>query len=408
MSVEEPWTRTQRDVVIASYLGWMLDAFDFFLVVFVLTPIAGDFHARMASVTLAIFVTMAMRPIGALLFGRIADRFGRRGALMASVLLYSLLEFASAFAPTLAVFLVLRALFGIAMGGEWGVGAALAFESVPQRSRGWVSGVLQAGYPSGYLLASIAFGLLYEPIGWRGMFMVGVIPAFILILYIYLKVPESQHFDPNRARSKEASTLYVLRHHGKLALFAIILMTGYNFFSHGTQDLYPTFLQVQHHFDPPTVKNIAVIYNIGAIIGGLFFGSISQGFGRRRTVMLVTLLALPVIYFWAYAATPVALALGAFLMQVCVQGAWGVVPAYLNELAPADARGTFAGTCYQLGNFIASINAVLQAGLAERMGGNYSFALAAVATFAALLICTMMKFGPEKHNVAMGREPVGE
>ncbi|HXN10207.1 MAG TPA: MFS transporter, partial [Steroidobacteraceae bacterium] len=165
MSVEEPWTRTQRDVVIASYLGWMLDAFDFFLVVFVLTPIAGEFHAKIASVTLAIFVTMAMRPLGALLFGRIAERVGRRGALMASVLLYSLLEFASAFAPTLAVFLVLRALFGIAMGGEWGVGAALAFESVPQRSRGWVSGVLQAGYPSGYLLASIAFGLLYEPIG---------------------------------------------------------------------------------------------------------------------------------------------------------------------------------------------------------------------------------------------------
>ncbi len=249
-------------------------------------------------------------------------------------------------------------------------------ETIPNQARGFVSGLLQSGYPTGYLIASLVYGFLYAVIGWRGMFMVGIVPALILIVYIYLKVPESQFFDPSRARSREASTIGVLRNHWKLALYAIILMTGYNFFSHGTQDLYPTFLQVQHHFAPPTVKNIAVIYNIGAIIGGLFFGSISQGFGRRRTVILVTLLALPVIYFWAYAATPVTLALGAFLMQVCVQGAWGVVPAYLNELAPPDARGTFAGTCYQLGNFIASINAVLQAGIAEQTGGNYSLALA--------------------------------
>jgi len=402
------WSSTARHTVTASYLAWSMDAYDFFLLVFVFKDIAHQFGTSIKEVAFAVTLTLAFRPLGAFLFGRLADRFGRRPVLMLDIAFYSLLNFAIAFTTNIQMFYVACAAFGVAMGGVWGIGASLSMETIPSKARGFVSGLLQSGYPTGYLVASLVYGFLYAIIGWRGMFMVGVIPAFILILYIYLKVPESQHFDPNRARSKEASTLYVLRHHGKLALFAIILMTGYNFFSHGTQDLYPTFLQVQHHFDPPTVKNIAVIYNIGAIIGGLFFGSISQGFGRRRTVMLVTLLALPVIYFWAYAATPVALALGAFLMQVCVQGAWGVVPAYLNELAPADARGTFAGTCYQLGNFIASINAVLQAGLAERMGGNYSFSLAAVATFAALLICTMMKFGPEKHNVAMGREPVGE
>jgi SHS family lactate transporter-like MFS transporter len=216
-------------------------------------------------------------------------------------------------------------------------------------------------------------------------------------------VPESPHFNPSQARSKSASTWSILRGHWKIALYSIVLMTGYNFFSHGTQDLYATFLRVQHGFNPPTVKNVLVIANIGAIIGGLFFGNFSQTFGRRKTVILVTLMALPVIYFWAYAATPVALALGAFLMQLCVQGAWGVVPAHLNELSPAGARGTFPGTCYQLGNLIAAINLPLQSSIAESAGGNYSIALAIIATCAALLIATLMWLGPEAHNVDMGR-----
>ena len=234
------------------------------------------------------------------------------------------------------------------------------------------------------------------------MFLVGVIPAALLIVYIYFCVPESQHF--NRSQTvRPASTISVLKRHGKLALYAIILMTGFNFFSHGTQDLYATFLRVQHGYGPATVKNVLVIANIGAIIGGLFFGSFSQSFGRRKTVILVTLLALPVIYFWAYAATAVALALGAFLMQVCVQGAWGVVPAHLNELSPADARGTFPGTCYQLGNLIAAVNLPLQSTIAAANGGNYSIALAAVAIFAALLIAALMWLGPEARNVELGR-----
>jgi SHS family lactate transporter-like MFS transporter len=282
-------------------------------------------------------------------------------------------------------------------------------ETIKPSARGFVSGLLQSGYPSGFLISAVIFGYLYPTIGWRGMFMVGVIPAALLILYIYIFVPESQHFSREHARSKSASTLSILRNHGKVALFAIILMTGFNFFSHGTQDVYTTFLRVQHGFDPPTVKNVLVIANIGAILGGLFFGSFSQSFGRRKTIILVTLLALPVIYFWSHGTTPVALALGAFLMQVCVQGAWGVVPAHLNELAPAAARGTFAGTCYQLGNLIAAVNNPLQSAIAEHTGGNYSLALAIVATCAALLIATIAWLGPEAHNVEMGRAvPVSE
>jgi len=396
------WTPRARHTVMASYLAWTMDAYDFFLLTFVFKDIAAQFGTSITKVTVAVMLTLACRPIGAFLFGRLADRFGRRPILMLDVACYSLLSFLIAFTPNILAFYVCCAAFGVAMGGVWGIAASLSMETIKPSARGFVSGLLQSGYPSGFLISSLVFGLLYTSIGWRGMFLVGVIPAALLILYIYLKVPESPFHDPARART-HGGMLTVLRNHGKIALYAIILMTGYNFFSHGTQDLYATFLRVQHNYNPATVKNVLVIANIGAIIGGLFFGSFSQSFGRRRTVILVALLALPVIYFWAYAATPVALALGAFLMQVCVQGAWGVVPAHLNELSPADARGTFPGTCYQLGNLIAAVNLPLQSSIAESHGGNYSIALAIIATCAALLIATMMYFGPEAHNVEMGR-----
>jgi SHS family lactate transporter-like MFS transporter len=403
------WSTTAKHTVTASYLAWTLDAYDFFLLTLVFKDIAAQFGTSITKVAVATMLTLACRPIGAFIFGRLADRYGRRPVLMLDIALYSLLSFLIAFTPNIEIFYVACAAFGVAMGGVWGICASLSMETIKPSARGFVSGLLQSGYPSGFLISAVIFGYLYPTIGWRGMFMVGVIPAALLILYIYIFVPESQHFSREHARSKSASTLSILRNHGKVALFAIILMTGFNFFSHGTQDVYTTFLRVQHGFDPPTVKNVLVIANIGAIIGGLFFGSFSQSFGRRKTIILVTLLALPVIYFWSHGTTPVALALGAFLMQVCVQGAWGVVPAHLNELAPAAARGTFAGTCYQLGNLIAAVNNPLQSAIAEHTGGNYSLALAIVATCAALLIATIAWLGPEAHNVEMGRAvPVSE
>jgi SHS family lactate transporter-like MFS transporter len=403
------WSSTAKHTVTASYLAWTLDAYDFFLLTLVFKDIAAQFGTSITKVAVATMLTLACRPIGAFIFGRLADRYGRRPILMLDIALYSLLSFLIAFTPGIGLFYVACAAFGVAMGGVWGICASLSMETIKPSARGFVSGVLQSGYPSGFLISAVIFGYLYPIIGWRGMFMVGVVPAALLILYIYFFVPESQHFSREQARSSSASTLSILRRHGKVALFAILLMTGFNFFSHGTQDVYTTFLRVQHGFDPLTVKNVLVIANIGAIIGGLFFGSFSQSFGRRKTIILVTLLALPVIYFWSHGTTPVALALGAFLMQVCVQGAWGVVPAHLNELAPAAARGTFAGTCYQLGNLIAAVNNPLQSAIAEHTGGNYSLALAIVATCAALLIATIAWLGPEAHNVEMGRAvPVSE
>jgi len=397
------WTSEHRHVVAASFLGWTLDAFDFFLMVFVFKDIAQEFHTDITNVTVAILLTLAMRPIGAFLFGRAADRWGRRPTLMVDVLFYSVIEFASGFSPNLTTLLVLRAIYGIAMGGEWGVGASLTMESIPAHARGFVSGLLQSGYPTGYFLASIVYGLLFQYIGWRGMFMVGVIPA-LLVLYIRRHVPESPSWKPTTAKS---NTFAVLQSHWRLGIYLVALMTAFNFFSHGTQDLYPTFLQVQHGYSPHEVGLIAVIYNIGAIIGGISFGSLSERFGRRRIIVIAAILSLAALPLWAFSATAVWLALGAFLMQVMVQGARGVIPVHLNELSPDEARGTFPGFTYQLGNLIASVNAPLQAWIATQYGNNYGLSLALVAGVVAIAIVLLTAFGIEARGVAFGNPAPG-
>jgi SHS family lactate transporter-like MFS transporter len=395
------WTSEQKHVVAASFLGWSLDAFDFFLLVFVLKDIAEEFHTDISNVTLAILLTLAMRPIGAFIFGRAADRWGRRPTLMVNILLYSILEFASGFAPSLTVLIILRALYGVAMGGEWGVGASLTMESIPPHARGFVSGLLQSGYPTGYFLASIVYGLLFPYIGWRGMFMVGVIPALV-VFYIRRHVPESPSWN-RQATVERGSTLAILKSHWGLGLYAVCLMTAFNFFSHGTQDLYPTFLEVQQKLTPHMVSIIAVIYNIGAICGGLLFGTLSERFGRRRCIVMAALLSLPVIPLWAFSNSVALIAIGAFLMQFMVQGAWGVVPVHLNEISPDTARGTFPGFVYQLGNLIASVNATLQAGMAAHFGGNYGLALALVAGCFAIVIAMLTAVGGEAKGIVFGK-----
>ncbi len=394
------WTKQQRSVALASYLGWTLDAFDFFLMVFVLKDIAKAFGAEITSVTVAITLTLALRPVGALIFGRLADRFGRRPVLMANIVLFSLLDLASGFATSLTMLLVMRSLFGVAMGGEWGVGSALTMESIPPKSRGIMPGILQAGYPSGYLLASIVFGLLHDSIGWRGMFMIGVLPA-LLVLFIRRNVPESPAWERGRSAGARPSIFSVLAREWKLAVYMIVLMTAFNFFSHGTQDMYPTFLLVQHKFSTHTVSAIAITYNIGAIIGGIVFGSLSEKIGRRKAIAIAALIALPVLPLWAFASGSIALAIGAFLMQISVQGAWGVIPAHLNEMSPPEVRATFPGLVYQLGNLLASANATIQAGIAHRNGDNYGMAMALVAGSVAVVIAILINFGKEHRGVRM-------
>ena len=394
--------KTERHVVTAAYLGWALDAFDFFIMVFVLRDVAHEFATSITTVTFAITLTLAMRALGAWIFGRLADHYGRRPMLMTSVLCYSVLGFATGFAPNLAVFLLLRALFGVAMGGEWGIGASLTMESVPANWRGVVSGLLQAGYPSGYLLASIVYGLAFSTVGWRGLFMLGAVPA-LLVFYIRRSVPESPDWQA-RAAEPRPSALSVLRANSGLAVYAVLMMTAFNFFSHGTQDLYPTFLQVQHHFPPSVVASIAVAYNIAAILAGVSVGWWSQRIGRRRAIVISALFALPFIWLWAYASTPVMLGTGAFMIQIAVQGAWGVIPAHLNELSPPEIRATFPGVTYQLGNLLAAVNATLQSAIADALGHDFAPVLAGTAAIVAVIIALLVGFGPEARHVRMGVE----
>jgi SHS family lactate transporter-like MFS transporter len=396
--------RQQVHVVLAAYLGWTLDAFDFFIMAFVLREVAESFGAPISSVAFAITLTLACRAIGAVLFGRLADRFGRRPTLMVNVLCYSLLEFFSGLAPTLTVFLILRALYGVAMGGEWGVGASLTMESIPAKWRGPVSGLLQAGYPSGYLLASIMY-LALPVLGWRGMFMVGVVPA-LLVLYIRRTVPESPDWQNRTEVERKVGIWAVLKQHAGLVVFAAIVMMAFNFFSHGSQDLYPSqFLGTQHKMAPGEISLITIIGNVGAMLGGILFGTLSQKIGRKWAIVIAALLALPVLKLWAFSTSATALAVGAFLMQVCVQGAWGVVPVYLNELSPASIRGTFPGLVYQLGNFLASANANIQVWLAQQFNGDYGMAMALVIGIVAVVIALAVGLGREPKGAHMGNDP---
>ncbi|MEJ5114984.1 MFS transporter [Erwinia billingiae] len=398
------WTSTQRNVAFASFASWTLDAFDFFILVFVLSDIATNFHTEISHVSLAIMLTLAVRPIGALLFGRLAERFGRRPILMVNILMFSIFELLSAWSPTLGTFLAFRVIYGIAMGGVWGVASSLAMETIPDRSRGLMSGIFQAGYPCGYLLASIIFGLFYASVGWRGMFLIGALPV-LLLPFIYFKVPESPVWLAARERKESTALMPVLRSHWKLCVYLVLLMACFNFFSHGTQDLYPTFLKVQHGFDPHTVSIIAICYNIAAMLGGVFFGTLSEKIGRKKAMMIAACLALPVIPLWAFSTGSVMIGLGAFLMQFMVQGAWGVVPTYLTELVPANTRAVLPGFVYQLGNLIASVNATLQSSIAEAHGNNYGLAMAIVAGTVAVLICVLVAFGRETRGVEISASP---
>ncbi|MGC9158659.1 MAG: MFS transporter [Terracidiphilus sp.] len=391
-----------RKVVIASFLCWMLDAFDFFLMVFVFTDVAREFRVSITTVTIAVTLTLAMRALGAYLFGRLADRFGRRPMLMVSVLSFSILELLSGLAPTLMTFLAVRALFGIAMGGEWGIGSSLTMETIPTRWRGWVSGLLQSGYPTGYFCATLVYFLIYPLVGWRGLFMFGALPG-LMVLYIWKNVPESPDWTARQVEERPSMRV-VLRKHAGLAIYGILGMTAFNFFSHGSQDLYPNvFLGAQHGFNHATITTIALIYNAGAIIGGLLFGSLSQRIGRRAAIVLAALLSLPVLPFWAFSNSALTLGIAAFFMQVCVQGAWGVIPAHLNELSPPSVRATFPGTVYQIGNLLASANATIQAGIGASMGHNYDWALAGTVGTVAVVIALLFGFGPEARDVAMGQ-----
>lgn len=409
MSLANPWmglSGPQKHAFAASLAGWALDAFDFFIFIFCIGAIAKDFGTQVSAVAEGTFLTLAMRPVGALLFGWLAERYGRRPVLMLNILSYSVFELASAFAPSLTALLVLRALFGLAMGGEWGVGAALAMESLPAKGRGFFSGLLQEGYVIGYLLASVLFALGFDHLGWRGMFIVGSVPA-VLVFWIRRGVQESPVWQQGASapRLSGAQAWAAVRAHLPTLGYMILLMACFNAFSHGSQDLYPTFLQKQRGFDAHVTGYIAIVMNLGALCGGIAFGALSERYGRGRTIALAALLALPMIPLWAYSQTAVMFAVGGFAMQFMIQGAWGIVPTFLNELSPPSVRAILPGFAYQLGNFALSRLQPVQAGLAEARGNDYAWVLAWTIAIVAVLLATVAWLGRHRGAARLAAVP---
>lgn len=404
-SLETPaatvYSRSDRfHAVSAGFLGWTLDAFDFFVVVFLVDTLAEHFGVPKNDIVWTMTATLAMRPLGAVLFGLLADRYGRRLPLMANVIFFSVIELLCGFAPNYTTFLILRSLFGIGMGGEWGVGASLAMEMAPRRWRGVLSGVLQSGYPIGYLLAALAARFVLPHANWRVMFWLGGIPA-LLALYIRTKVPESEAWHQHREHSI-AGILRTVRNFGGQLLFLVLMMTLFMFLSHGTQDLYPDFLKSFHRIPANTVAEIAILYNIGAVLGSILFGEISQRIGRRYGILCALVLSFAVIPFWAFGTTALVLTIGAIVMQVGVQGAWGVIPAHLNEIAPDSARGLVPGLAYQLGILFAAPVNTIEYILRDHFG--YQWALAGFEGANILVLAVVVLLSRENRSKSFVRE----
>jgi SHS family lactate transporter-like MFS transporter len=397
--------RNQRNTFFACFLGWALDAFDFFLLTFVIVPMAGDFGTSIAELSYAITLTLAMRPVGAFIFGLLGDRFGRRMPLMIDIIFYSLMELLTAFSPNYTWLLIFRALYGIGMGGEWGLGASLAMETLPTAARGLFSGILQQGYAFGYLLAAVVYWVVFPFFGWRGLFVAGAVPAF-LVLYIRARVPESPVWLRRQHETSNfwSDLLVVLKRHWVLFLYVILLMTAFNAMSHGTQDMYQTFLGEQRHYGVTQKAATGIIYAFGAICGGTVVGHLSQKWGRRRSIILTAVFGIILTPLWVFPPGFALLVIGGFAMQFMVQGAWGIVPVHLNELSPGTVRGTFPGVAYQLGNLFAANTAVVEARLADHfrdISGHPDYAKAlALFTLVIFLVLILL--------AAIGREERGK
>ena len=391
-----------RNAFLAGFLAWTFDAFDFFILTYVLAQVARDFNRPIAAIALTLTASLVMRPVGAFFFGLMADRYGRRIPLICDILFYSVMEIASGLAPSYRSFFILRLLYGIGMGGAWGVGASLALESASAKSRGILSGILQEGYALGNLLAAVAFWTVFPRWGWRPMFFIGVIPA-LLTLMLLTRVKESEAWKIASAKHKGwADYFRELGANWKRFLYLVAIMAMMNFLSHGTQDLYPTFLQQGRHYNPKITAIVSVISMLGAITGGALFGLYSDHVGRRKAMVRAAIGGLIVIPLWMFSPGIALIALGAFLMQFMVQGAWGVVPAHINELSPDRMRGFLPGFSYQVGVLIAATAPYIEASLSHRF--SYATVMGTFTGIVMIVAMFVIGLGPEAHRIAFGRD----
>lgn len=400
--------RAQWYAVSASFLGWTFDAFDFFVLTFLLSDVAKAFGMSRPAVAFTLTLTLAMRPIGALIFGIMADRFGRRVPMTINIIFYAVASALSGLAPSYTWFLVLRGLFGIGMGGQWGIGASLVLETVPVRWRGVLSGLLHQGYSLGNLLAALAFLVVYPAMqridavnAWRYMFFIGGLPA-LLSIFVMAKVEEPDAWHEHRTdwRTYVASLPAAWRRF----LYLVVLLTAMGFISHGTQDLYPTFLQQQRQFSPSQVALTTMMSMVGAIIGGIVIGRASDWFGRRRAMIGGLIGALLVVPLWIAAPNAALVVVGGFLMQFFVQGSWGVIPAHMNELSPAHLRGFLPGFAYQVGMLCAGVVPYLETVIGEHF--SYAQSMGGFAAVAFIIGCVVIARGPEAHGVSFRKQPV--
>ncbi|MFI4983007.1 MAG: MFS transporter, partial [Nevskiales bacterium] len=373
-----------------------------FILVMVLDAVAKDFGRARPEIALTLTASLAMRPLGALLFGIMADRYGRRLPLILDLIFYSIIEVLSGLAPNYRTFLILRLLFGIGMGGEWGVGASLAMESVPPKWRGVLSGLLQEGYALGYLLAAVAYFVVFPRFGWRAMFFIGGLPA-LLSLFVRARVKESDAWQEHRMADWTSYTRAIAANWRRF-VYLVALMAMMNMISHGTQDMYPTFLQHQRQFTPQDTALVTIVAMLGAVAGGVLCGWLSDRIGRRRAMVSAALTGVLIVPLWVFAPSTPLIVLGAFLMQFMVQGAWGVIPAHLNELSPGALRGFFPGFAYQLGVLIASSITYLEAVLGEHF--TYAQAMGLLAAAVLLADALVIGLGPEAKGVSF-RKGIG-
>ncbi|CAI6334133.1 unnamed protein product [Periconia digitata] len=360
---------------LVAFCAWTWDAFDFFTVSLTVGPLAKTFGKTNTDITWGITLVLMLRSVGSIIFGLAADKWGRKWPFIINNVLFIILELGTGFTQTYNQFLAVRALFGIAMGGLYGNAAATALEDCPEEARGLMSGILQQGYAFGYLLATVFARAFVNTVGheWRPFFWFGAGPPVLIILF-RLCLPETQAFQerqrlreatPNSAKIFIQEGKVALRRHWLLLIYLVLLMAGFNFMSHGSQDLYPTMLTNQYNFSADAVTVTQVVANLGAIAGGTTIGYCSSIFGRRFSIIFISVIGGALLYPYTFVSNERIMA-AAFFEQFCVQGAWGVIPIHLMELSPGSFRTFVVGTSYQLGNLVSSASSTIESTIGER------------------------------------------